>query len=98
MKCGSPQEQAVLKWVASQARQIAGAHRVLLFGSRARGDASDRSEFDIAIETMQAEKILELRAVLEDNPYKLLAFDGVNLNEVSQQFRQRILSEGKPIF
>ncbi len=78
MKCGSPQEKAVLKWVASQARQIAGARRVLLFGSRARCDASDRSDFDIAIETMQSEKILELRAVLEDTPYTLLAFDIVS--------------------
>ena len=78
MKCGSPQEQTVLKWAASQDRMISGAHHALLIGFRARCDATGRSDFDNTIETTQVEKVLELRAVLEDTPYTLLAFDVVS--------------------
>lgn len=74
MKCGSPEEGAVLKWVASQARNITHAQSVLLFWSRSRGDAGDRSDFDIAIETNFPEKISELRAALDE---KNLYFIGI---------------------
>ena len=97
MRCGSEEERIVLKWFASQTLRVTGASKILLFGSRARGDAGDRSDFDFAIETPFPGKISELRAILEDNPYTLLSFDVVDLNAVSPEFRERIVSESKPI-
>jgi uncharacterized protein len=98
MKCGSPAEQAILSWVSAQAKRVANAQRVLLFGSRARGDAHERSDFDIAIETPHPEKLPELRAVLEENPLTLLAFDVVDLSSVCPEFRDRILAEARTIY
>jgi predicted nucleotidyltransferase len=97
MKCGSPEELAVLQWVSRQAKSIVGAKRVVLFGSRARGDALDRSDFDIAIEAEFPEKLSELRETLEENPLTLLAFDVVNLSSANPEFRERILKEAKDI-
>ncbi|MEI8027419.1 MAG: nucleotidyltransferase domain-containing protein [Pseudomonadota bacterium] len=97
MKCGSEEERIVLSWFASQASKVTCASKILLFGSRARGDAGDRSDFDFAIDTPFPQKIAELRAILEDNPYTLLSFDVVDLNSVSPEFRKRIISESKPI-
>lgn len=97
MKCGSQEEFTVLQWISLQAKQIVGAQKVILFGSRARGDADERSDFDIAIEATHPDKFPELRAILEENPLTLLAFDIVDLATVSQEFRERILREGKEI-
>lgn len=97
MKCGSDDELAVLQWSVRQAKQIAGATRVLLFGSRARGDADDRSDFDIAIETDSPDKLSELSALFEEHPLTLVAFDVVDLRSAPPYFQARILSEAKDI-
>ncbi|MEY3902880.1 MAG: hypothetical protein RL189_2186 [Pseudomonadota bacterium] len=97
MRCGSVEEGEVLSWFVEQARALVGARRVVLFGSRARGDAGERSDFDIAIETEHPERMQLLRAVVDENPLTLVAFDIVDLTAVSQEFRNRILSEGRDI-
>jgi predicted nucleotidyltransferase len=97
MRCGSPEETRVLRWVSEKARELVAAKRVILFGSRARGDAEDRSDFDLAVETEQPQRLGELKELLEENPLTLLAFDVVCLSEVSPAFRERILREGKDI-
>lgn len=97
MKFGSKEEADTLKWVVKQAKDIAGAKRVLLFGSRARGDANERSDFDIAIETNQPELVAKLQTALQENPLTLLSFDVVDLTEVTSEFRARILAEGRDI-
>ncbi|NBW83080.1 nucleotidyltransferase domain-containing protein [bacterium] len=97
MNGGSEEEKRVLRWVAKKAREVAGAKQVILFGSRARGDAGERSDFDIAILTDEPEKLSELRHVLEENPLTLLAFDIVDLSSAQEVLRARILAEGVDI-
>ncbi|MEY4063956.1 MAG: hypothetical protein RIR26_164 [Pseudomonadota bacterium] len=94
MKCGSEEERRVLRWVVAKAKEVAHAKRVILFGSRARSDAEDRSDFDIAVITDTPEKLAELRMILEENPLTLLAFDIVDLSNAHPPFRDRILAEG----
>lgn len=97
MKCGSAEEDKVLRWVASEARRLTRADMVLLFGSRARGDANELSDFDIAIATKDPAKLGQLQAALDENQLTLLAFDVVDLASIDQDFRQRILAEAKDI-
>ncbi len=97
MKCGSEEETRVLRWVSLQAAHVLAAERVILYGSRARGDAEDRSDFDIAIDTKFPNKIPEFRELLNENPLTLLAFDVVSLADANPEFRTRILSEGRDI-
>jgi len=97
MMCGSPEEAKVLQWISEKARELLDAKQVILFGSRARGDAGDRSDFDIAIVTDHEDRMSEFRSLLEENPVTLLAFDVVLLREVRSDFRDRILREGRDI-
>ncbi len=40
----------VVEFVVEQARRLLNPRRIILFGSRARGDASETSDYDIAFD------------------------------------------------
>ena len=42
-------EQKVLDFIRNKARRFAGIRKIVLFGSRARGDSKERSDFDFAV-------------------------------------------------
>lgn len=72
--------------------------RVILFGSRARGDAGPRSDVDLAVEApeMGARDWLRLAGLAEDAD-SLLAIDLVRLEEAPAELRDRIESEGQTL-
>ena len=78
-------------------RELApGSVRLILFGSRARGDADARSDVDLAIAAEQPvapETLARIRDVLEESciPQKV---DVVDLVTASEELRSRILAEG----
>jgi len=73
--------------------------RILLFGSRAKGDAEPRSDIDIAVSCPAAgtRTWLEICRVAEEAE-TLLKIDLVRLEEAAPEFRQRIESEGKVLY
>lgn len=73
-----------------------GVEKVILFGSRARGDNKERSDIDLAIEGGNA----TLFAVEADEKIQtLLMFDIVDLGGfVQDELRQSIEREGKVIY
>ena len=73
--------------------------KLILFGSRARGDADQRSDMDIAIETdgMGTRQWLELADRLE-NMDTLLRIDIVRLEEASEPLRENIFREGQVLY
>lgn len=73
--------------------------RIFLFGSRARGDARERADYDIAIddETLTLAQLAKIRADMEELP-TLLSIDIVWINRANAVLRGRILSEGKIIY
>ena len=69
---------------------------IILFGSRARGDYSRRSDIDIGIlpkNEYSKKKIILLKEKLEEMniPYKV---EVVNLSKVSKVFREKARKEG----
>jgi predicted nucleotidyltransferase len=74
--------------------------RVILFGSRARGDASERSDIDLAVETteMSQKQWLQLVAQLEEDLETLLSIDISKVDEASLELKERICKEGKIIY
>jgi predicted nucleotidyltransferase len=70
--------------------------RIILFGSRARGEAAERSDVDVAIddEQLTTAMLAQIRADVEELP-TLLHIDIVGLNGIGKIFHRRILKEGK---
>lgn len=75
----------------------AGASRVLLFGSRARGTAQPKSDIDIAIQGCPDFPGLYDR--LQNELWSLLELDIVNLDEpISDELRREIDCDGKVLY
>lgn len=82
--------------------QLPFVSRVILYGSRARGDYRERSDIDLAIDCPQASLAdwLTIVDIIEDNQDTLLGIDYVRYDELSDtnQLKKAIDKEGKVIF
>ena len=72
------------------------AKRIILFGSRVRGDFNKTSDIDIAIETDK--NALPLKDILDDDINTLLKFDVVDLSTASVELKKEIEKEGIVIY
>ena len=72
--------------------------RVILFGSRARGDAGPRSDVDLAVDApdLPPRDWLRLADMTEDAD-SLLTIDLVRLEEAPAELRARIEAEGQTL-
>ena len=74
--------------------------RVILFGSRARGDNMPKSDIDLAVDAPDR-RPRAYWALLDDidrDPPTLLGIDLVLLDEVGAGFRTRIMREGQVLY
>src|ERR1043165_9535564 len=73
--------------------------RVILFGSRARGDAGFRADIDIAVEGPTADNLrwFDMVDAVELAP-TLLEIDLVRLDTAQPEFAANILSEGRVLY
>lgn len=81
------------------ARFLPDAH-ILLFGSRARGDAEQTSDFDFAIDAgskIALDVIARIEAEIEEL-HTLKSVDIVDLNRVNPAFKTIILKTGVIIY
>lgn len=69
--------------------------RVILFGSRARGNAGDRSDIDLAVAARgaSARQWSEIEEWTRETP-SLTKIDMARLDTAGETFRSRILEEG----
>lgn len=73
-----------------------GLEKIILFGSRARGDYRERSDIDIAVCGGKVEKF---EAALDEVCPTLLNFDVINLNKpIQKELLQSIQKEGVVIY
>ena len=81
--------------------QFPKIEKVLLFGSRARGDAGEKSDYDLAfdIPDFNHEQWSHLAVKIDDEVETLLELDLVWLQELKdQKFKAKINQEGQIIF
>ena len=90
-----------LAWLLEQTAAFPAVQKVILFGSRAKGTQTERSDYDIAIvwdisysNTAWATYSEKLR---EENP-QLNQLDLVRMDLISDDFKKRILQEGKVLY
>ena len=73
--------------------------RLILFGSRGKGNSFPNSDYDIAIDTKRIE--FRRKRILKDKLEVILGLyklDLVFLNEVEKKFREIILKTGRVIY
>ena len=69
---------------------------VILFGSRAKGNFTQKSDIDLAV---SGERFHDFIEALDESCPTLLSFDFVNLSEpLSDEFSKRITEEGVRIY
>jgi uncharacterized protein len=73
---------------------------IILFGSRARGDHRDNSDFDIAVKaaSIPASTWARLLLALDEAPITLHRVDLVDFNQLTDDYKKRISSEGKTLY
>ena len=93
------EETGIKEIVLNQIREIAQKceiEKVILFGSRARGDFHDRSDIDLAISGGRGNYFA---LMVEEDTSTLLKFDVVDLEgSVQKELREAIGKEGKIIY
>lgn len=73
-----------------------GIKKVILFGSRARGDNKERSDIDLAV---SGGNVLDFSYDVEENAWTLLMFDVVALDRnISQELRDEIERDGVVLY
>lgn len=73
-----------------------GVKKVILFGSRARGDNRERSDIDLAA---SGGDILNFYCDLEEDAWTLLMFDVVNLDrKISEELQEEIDRDGVVLY
>lgn len=82
--------------VLDLAKSYLAPSAIILFGSRARGDGSVMSDYDLAFvfDKKLHNSWLRFVATVEDEPICLYPIDLINWNEASADFRKQILKEG----
>lgn len=93
MKCNIPDR--IVKDISLFARKYAVC-KVILFGSRARGTHTERSDIDIAVSGGDFEAFYN---DIKENVHSLLIFDIINLDRsVSEQLKKEIEKDGVVIY
>ena len=73
---------------------------IILFGSRARGDYRENSDFDIAVKASSISPGAwdKLQLELEEEPITLYKVDLVDFSQLNEDYQKRISSEGKILY
>ena len=89
---------AIVRLVARLSAQP-WVRRVILFGSRGRGDARPRADVDLAVEAPEASARDWLHLVeMTEDAETLLPIDLVRIEEAPNELLARIRAEGRTLF
>ncbi len=90
---------SVIENLAERLARMPQVERIILFGSRARGDGDSRSDIDLAVECPTASDSVwrHIRKEVEDAS-TLLFVDLIRLDCASDELRQNVLREGVVVY
>ena len=96
-------EEQIKSMIADVMRRFAPqlrGHKVVLFGSRARGTGRPRSDFDVGVigdDPLPVKVFYEIDTMLEALP-TLYKIDWVDLNKAAPSLRERALADTEVIY
>lgn len=85
-----------MQQIVSVLRKYLDPNRIIIYGSRARGDHDERSDIDIAVDHPRTKRLF-LQEAEQEIP-TLLRIDIVDLDEASEALRREIAKEGVVIY
>ena len=95
-------ETGIRERVIEEIRALAEKYnigKVILFGSRARGDYGERSDIDLAVSGCTRSQYSRFALDVDEETYTLLSFDVVWLDgPVSGELRESIAREGVALY
>lgn len=90
-------DKEIVKQIGDMARSFSHIQKVILFGSRSRGDNRERSDIDLAV--YSDEDITEFIYTVETQVQSLLNFDISDINQLDDlDFKQEVEREGVIIY
>jgi len=101
MASSTPVPARIKSFLAERAARYPAIERVLVFGSRARGDARERSDFDLAVVApgMDPSDWSRFAVEFDEDVPTLCGIDLLLLNDsIGEQLRTKIAREGVVIY
>lgn len=100
MKSKKPDWHPVIFDIINEAEKRGFVDRIILFGSRARGDHRPQSDIDLAFvfESSAEREWITFKDWMQHDSKTLLNLDLVDLNQCGEQLRNQILTEGICIY
>lgn len=83
-----------LEWVKKMAFSHPEIHRIILFGSFARGEATDVSDIDLAVSLSNPTSWSSIAEKMKHNKITLRKIDVIFFEKVSEKLKKKILKEG----
>lgn len=74
------------------------ASKILIYGSRARGDFKKTSDIDIAVECDDTNRVAILNEILNEELPTLLKCEVVDFKKIDEKFKEEILREGIVVY
>lgn len=89
----------ILPQIVSIISELPEVRRIILFGSRAKGNSKYNSDFDIAVdaEGIEFSKQINIKEKIED-VCGLFSFDIIYMNETESGFNKIIENTGKVVY
>lgn len=90
-------EKRIIDEIVNISRKYKYINKVILFGSRVRGDNSPKSDIDLAV--YADDSIVEFIEDIEMNVHTLLEFDFSDMKSICDEFFiEQVKKEGKVIY
>jgi len=93
-------EQKIINQLTNVGQRINTIHKIILFGSRAVGDYTLKSDIDLAFvaPNMTKEEWVELTFALEEELDTLLFLDLIKYEDAPEELKEEILKSGRVIY
>lgn len=93
-------QPAIIDAIAKRIGSCPHVEKVILFGSRARGDEQERSDIDVAVvgPEITRKEWLEMRGYMEEDAETLLFIDLIRFETASDQMKDSIDKEGVVLY
>ena len=91
-------EDPRLKKIVEQVLQHCKPQKIVLFGSRARGDYREKSDYDISVSGINESNYAEVLNAIDDNDFTLKKIDLLKYENLNEEYQKSVNTEGITLY